>query len=210
MDKVNELLLSALYYRPYVYTQTPTELEGVFQIQYPFDEIPNRSLLFILPTINSADSAITDNILRICRKTTDETGAIQYVTTDYTIYVESTDGIQRKASLGSIIANRLCVFRFIPNNTTACVLVNSPQYNSIAVENLTVVQGTVFKQVPVYETSEGTQKELALEETVAALTERVKALEEKFQFGSASPDEFFAENISDGVIYGQIQELDET
>ena len=122
-DALHEGLLKMLNYLPMIYNQrTPASTwNGNFTIRYPYKEIPDNALIFVLPLYNSLDNSSTSDInkLTIQYATVSQDGSqISYQNSKtYNIVIEGQDGSKRPATVGDIIANKLCVFRFITNNT---------------------------------------------------------------------------------------------
>ena len=215
-DKTNALhegLKRMLNYIPMIYNQQQlsTVNTGEIVIKYPYDKIPNNALLFVLPLYNSTE---TNNKLTIKFAQVSQDGSIiSYATTKtYNIMVEDTNGTKRQASYGDIVANRLCMFRFITNNSSDIILCNNPIYNNLKCSTLCITNSAKFYEKPkvVYYTNMGIEKEaeLALDQDLQNLEARVTALENKFKVGTESAEEYFAKNpnAETGTIYLQMEE----
>lgn len=212
-DALHEGLKKMLNYLPMIYNQQQVSSvnTGEIIIKYPYDKIPDNALLFVLPLYSSLK---TNNILTIKMAQVSQDGkAVSYSNIkSYNILVEDTNGTKRKASIGDIVANRLCMFRFITNNSSDIILCNNPIYNNLKCSTLCITNSTKFYEIPrvVYYTSQGVEIEtpLALSSELQSLTDRVSALEEKFKIGTDSAEKFFEENpdTPKGTIYLQVEE----
>lgn len=211
-DALHEGLKKMLNYLPMIYNQQQTSVNtGEIVIKYPYDKIPENALLFVLPMYNSLSSG---NKLTIKLATVSQNGTVvSYTTTkQYNIMVEDTDGKKRAAGLGDIVANRLCMFRFITNNSSDIILCNNPIYNNLKCSTLCITNSAKFYETPkvIYYTNQGVEKEveLALASDLQDLAARVTALENKFVTGTDSAKEYFENNPNapQGTIYMQVEE----
>lgn len=211
-DALHEGLKKMLNYLPMIYNQQQTSVNtGEIVIKYPYDKIPDNALLFVLPMYNSLSSG---NKLTIKLATVSQNGTVvSYTTTkQYNIMVEDTDGKKRAAGLGDIVANRLCMFRFITNNSSDIILCNNPIYNNLKCSTLCITNSAKFYETPkvIYYTNQGVEKEveLALSSDLQDLAARVTALENKFVTGTDSAEEYFENNPNapQGTIYMQVEE----
>lgn len=211
-DALHEGLKKMLNYLPMIYNQQQTSVNtGEIVIKYPYDKIPENALLFVLPMYNSLSSG---NKLTIKLATVSQNGTVvSYTTTkQYNIMVEDTDGKKRAAGLGDIVANRLCMFRFITNNSSDIILCNNPIYNNLKCSTLCITNSAKFYETPkvIYYTNQGVEKEveLALASDLQDLAARVTALENKFVTGTDSAEEYFENNPNapQGTIYMQVEE----
>ena len=215
-DALHKGLKQMLNYLPMIYNQQASANNtGEIIIKYPYDSIPNNALLFVLPLYSSLeDNANIPNKLTIKFAQISQDGnTVGYSKgKQYNILVEDTNGTKRRASKGDIVANRLCMFRFISNNATDVILCNNPIYNNLKCSTLCITNSTKFYEVPrlVYYTSSGIEMEvpLALNSDLQSLANRVSALEEKFKIGTDSAEKFFEENpdTPKGTIYLQVEE----
>ena len=220
-DALHEGLLKMLNYLPMIYNQrTPASTwNGNFTIRYPYKEIPDNALIFVLPLYNSLDNSLTSDInkLTIQYATVSQDGRqISYQNSKtYNIVIEGQDGSKRPATVGDIIANKLCVFRFITNNKQDVVLCNNPIYNNLQCSTLYITNEATFRQLPIYrylKTINNVVTEvdttLATAEDIASLSARLTALEQRLQIGTDSPEKFFEENNSlpENTIYFQTEE----
>lgn len=220
-DALHQGLLKMLNYLPMIYNQrAPSSTwDGNMVIRYPYKEIPDNALLFVLPLYNSLDNTTTPNINRLTIQyaTVSQDGsAISYQESKtYNIVVESQDGSKRPATVGDIISNKLCMFRFITNNKKDIVLCNNPIYNNLQCSSLYITGDSKFKELPVYEyktiinnVEVTKQTTLATAEEVARLQERLSQLEQRLQIGTESPEEFFSNNtnLPENTIYFQTEE----
>ena len=211
-DALHEGLKKMLNYLPMIYNQQQTSVNtGEIVIKYPYDKIPDNALLFVLPMYNSLSSG---NKLTIKLATVSQNGTVvSYTTTkQYNIMVEDTDGKKRAAGLGDIVANRLCMFRFITNNSSDIILCNNPIYNNLKCSTLCITNSAKFYETPkvIYYTNQGVEQEveLALSSDLQDLAARVTALENKFVTGTGSAEEYFENNPNapQGTIYMQVEE----
>ena len=211
-DALHEGLKKMLNYLPMIYNQQQTSVNtGEIVIKYPYSKIPENALLFVLPMYNSLSSG---NKLTIKFATVSQDGTVvSYTTTkQYNIMVEDTDGKKRAAGLGDIVANRLCMFRFITNNSSDIILCNNPIYNNLKCSTLCITNSAKFYETPkvIYYTNQGVKQEveLALSSDLQDLAARVTALENKFVTGTGSAEEYFENNPNapQGTIYMQVEE----
>ncbi len=211
-DALHEGLKKMLNYLPMIYNQRSASSEntGEIIIKYPYSSIPDNALLFVLPIF---PSLATGNKLTIKYATVSQDGsAVSYHTTKtYNIMVEGTDGTKRSATTGDIVANRLCMFRFITNNSTDIILCNNPIYNNLQCSSLYISNEAVFDRLPQYRYKKnGTEfkTDLVTAESFNALKERVTELEKRLQIGTKSPEEFFGsnQNLPENTIYFQVEE----
>ena len=220
-DALHQGLIKMLNYLPMIYNQRPINdtWNGEFVIRYPYSSIPENALIFMLPVYSSLDNSYNSNInkLTVQYATVSQDGkTISYEkTATYNIMIEGQDGSKRPATEGDIIANKLCMFRFITNNTSDIILCNNPIYNNLQCSSLYITNEATFKQLPIYEYLETVnnvvltrQTTLATAKDIGELSNRIYALEEKFKTGTDSPEKFFAENkdLSDDTIYFQVEE----
>ena len=212
-DALHEGLKKMLNYLPMIYNQQQTSIvnNGEIIIKYPYNKIPDNALLFVLPLYSSLE---TNNKLTIKFAQVSQDGTIvSYTTTKtYNIMVEDTNGTKRKAGLGDIVANRLCMFRFITGNSSDVILCNNPIYNNLKCSTLCITNSAKFYEVPkvVYFTNQGIEKEatVALDQDLQSLAVRVTALENKFKVGTETAEEYFTKNpnAEKGTIYLQVEE----
>lgn len=210
-DALHQGLLKMLNYLPMIYNQQQisTVNTGEIIIKYPYEKIPDNALLFVLPLYSSLSSG---NKLTIKYATVTSSGDVSYtVSKQYNIMVEGTDGKKRKAGLGDIVANRLCMFRFITGNSSDIILCNNPIYTNLSCSTLCITNEATFYQVPtVVYTANGSEKKttLALNQDLQSLAERVTALENKIKIGTDTPEKYFEANPSapKGTIYMQVEE----
>lgn len=212
-DALHEGLKKMLNYLPMIYNQQQLGYvnTGEITIKYPYDKIPDNALLFVLPLYSSLEN---NNKLTIkFAKVSQDGKTIGYTTTKtYNIMVEDTNGSKRMASTGDIIANRLCMFRFITNNSSDIILCNNPIYNNLKCSTLCITNSTKFYEIPkvIYYTNMGVEQEveLALSSDVQALKERVEKLENKFIYGTDTAEKYFEDNPNtpNGTIYMQVEE----
>lgn len=220
-DALHEGLKKMLNYLPMIYNQRQTNAvwNGNFIIRYPYDSIPENAILFMLPIYSSLDNSTSINInkLTIQYATVSQDGKqISYQNSKtYNIVVEELDGSKRPAKVGDIVANRLCMFRFITNNKTDIILCNDCNHNNLACTSLYVTTESTFKELPIYEyiklingVPTTIRTYLSTQEDIANLNDRLTALENKFHIGTQSPEDFFEENsnLPDDSIYFQTEE----
>ena len=220
-EALHEGLKKMLNYLPMIYNQRipSTTWDGNIVIRYPYKDIPDNAILFVLPLYSSIDNKETPNINRLTIQyaTVSQDGsAISYQDSKtYNIVVESQDGSKRPATVGDIIANKLCMFRFITNNKKDIVLCNNPIYNNLQCTSLYITNESIFKELPIYEystTINGVvttkQTTLATAENILDLKRRLDILEQRLQIGTESPEEFFSNNsnLPQDTIYFQTEE----
>lgn len=212
LNALQQGLKKMLNYLPMIYNQQLEAVNtGEFIIKYPYDTIPDNAILFVLPLYSSLES---NNKLTIKFAQVSQDGtAINYATTkSYDIMVEDTNGTKRSASLGDIVANRLCMFRFITGNSSQIILCNNPIYNNLSCSTLCITNQAKFYQIPkvIYHTVQGTEvsDQVALDQDLKKLAERVEALENKFKVGTDTAKEYFEKNPNTpkGTIYLQVEE----
>ncbi len=213
IDALHQGLKKMLNYLPMIYNQQQLNSAntGEIVIKYPYETIPDNALLFVLPLYGSLT---TGNKLTIkFAKVSQDGSIISYATTkSYNIMVEDINGTKRKATDGDIIPNRLCMFRFITNNSSDIVLCNNPVYNNLKCSTLCITNKASFYQIPtiIYRTPNGTELEepLALNQDLQSLEARITALENKFKVGTDTPEKYFENNPNapQGTIYMQVEE----
>lgn len=211
-DALYKGLKKVLNYLPMIYNQLQlgTATTGEITIKYPYETIPENALLFVLPLYSSLD--VNNKLTIKFAKVSQDGSIISYATSKtYEIMVEDTDGTKRRATTGDIIANRLCMFRFITGNSSQIILCNNPIYNNISCSSLVVTDSAKFYKQPVLVyNSQGLLKEapLALEQDLQALAARVTALENKFKVGTDTAEKYFEDNPNapQGTIYLQVEE----
>lgn len=212
-DALHQGLKKMLNYLPMIYNQQQlsTVNTGEIVIKYPYDKIPDNALLFVLPLYSSLES---NNKLTIKFAQVSQDGTIiSYATTkSYNIMVEDTNGTKRRAGLGDIVANRLCMFRFITGNSSDIILCNNPIYNNLKCSTLCITNSAKFYEIPkvIYYTDQGVEMEtpLALDQDLQSLAARVTALENKFKVGTDTAEKYFENNPNapQGTIYMQVEE----
>lgn len=212
-DALHQGLKKMLNYLPMIYNQQQlsTVNTGEIVIKYPYDKIPDNALLFVLPLYSSLES---NNKLTIKFAQVSQDGTIiSYATTkSYNIMVEDTNGTKRRAGLGDIVANRLCMFRFITGNSSDIILCNNPIYNNLKCSTLCITNSAKFYEIPkvIYYTDQGVEMEtpLALDQDLQSLAARITALENKFKVGTDTAEKYFENNPNapQGTIYMQVEE----
>lgn len=209
-EALQQGLIKALSHLPTIYEQRETgDWTGEYVIRYPFKEVPKNTILLMLPLRNAVDGA---NKLTIKYATVSGQDTVDYSTSKtYNILVEGNNGRKRPAGTGDIVANRLCVFRFITNNPHDVILCNNPVYNDLTCSSLEVTQETRFHQLPrhVYTNEHGVEQttELVTQVQLSELEDRVAQLESRLQVGTVSPEEFFEanQNLPENSIYFQTE-----
>lgn len=212
-NALHQGLKKMLNYLPMIYNQQQLSSinTGEITIKYPYDKIPDNALLFVLPLYSSLESG---NKLTIKFAQVSQDGTIiSYATTkSYNIMVEDTNGTKRRAGLGDIVANRLCMFRFITGNSSDIILCNNPIYNNLKCSTLCITNSAKFYEIPkvIYDTDQGVEMEtpLALDQDLQSLAARVTALENKFKVGTDTAEKYFENNPNapQGTIYMQVEE----
>lgn len=208
-EALHEGLKKMLNYLPMIYNQQNYNKNGEIIIKYPYEKIPENAILFVLPLYNSTE---TYNYLTIKYAKVESDGSITYTSgTPLKILVEGTDGKKREATTGDIIANRLCMFRFMTNNSKEVILINNPIYNNLKCSSLYITNEARFCTIPEYIVNAGEANEysekLALDSELQQLKARVLKLENMIKVGTESADEYFANNkVADGTLYLQVEE----
>lgn len=211
-DALYDALKQVISYMPAIYNQQKTSSinTGEITIKYPYSEIPNNALLFVLPLFSSTD---TPNKLIIKHARVLQDGVtIRYDNVKtYNILVEDINGKKRNAKRGDIVANRLCMFRFISGDSTNVILCNNPVYNNISCSTLSVTNSVTFYEPPKIITYEGSvEKEsyLVTNKELQAVKDRLTMLENKFKVGTQTAEEYFDEhdNLPEGTIYMQVED----
>jgi hypothetical protein len=211
-DALHEGLKKMLNYLPMIYNQQQlnTVNDGKITIKYPYDKIPENAILFVLPLYSSLEY---NNKLAIKFAQVSQNGTVvSYdVVKEYNIMVEDINGTKRAAGLGDIVANRLCMFRFMTNNSSEIILINNPIYNNLNCSTLCITNSAKFHEIPKYvKEINGIEREfeVALNQDLQTLEARVTALENKFKVGTESAEEYFANNptAEKGTIYLQVEE----
>ena len=221
-EQLLKLVSHNLKYGAYVYNQLNTlydDWDGNYKIEYLYDEIPDNSLLFMVPVYSSKDISkeyeegkkYTNKLtIRYLAGSREQQGVIVgvYKEKTYTILIENPEGYLTKATSGDIVANRLCIFRFIKGDDNTVILLNSPLYNSISLSTLSVTNEATFYTTPtVVDKTTQARVPLVTETKLVELENRVAKLESKFQFGSDDASSALA-TASVGTIYIQVEKGD--
>lgn len=222
-NELLQLITNNLRYSAYVYTQlsTPsTNWNGDYAIEFLYDKLPDNCLVFMVPKYSSLPTSYKDGTDRLVEanyltiKYLIGTEVIngkkygKYTSTSYKIYVENPEGTLTLATEGDIVANRLAMFRFIKGDKDSVILINSPLYNSISLSTLSVTNKTTFYTTPVVvDKNSGSEIPLATNSNLLALENRVRKLEEKFQYGTLDPEEALLD-AEVGTIYIRVEEGD--
>lgn len=206
-EEILALVSNNLKYSAIVYNQLPTPYttwDGNFKIEYLYEEVPRDSLIFMVPKYSSLD---IDNKLtiRYLIGTYIDNGIkrAKYKDKTYTIYVENSEGNLTKASRGDIVANRLAIFRFLKGDEDTVFLVNSPLINEASLSRLLVTNDAKFYNIPKLITETGDEIPLATNIDLLALANRVTRLENKFIYGTESPEDAL-KTAEIGTIYIQV------
>lgn len=179
---------------------SPTNFNNVYHIESKYTDIPSDAILFFLPTVSSNDANECKLEIKFPLLPSTQN---RYVTKTYTIVVETNSGATRKCTVGDIIANRMCIFRFKVNSNEV-ILCNSPLYNDAIVNNLQANEA-VFNKVP-YVKDENNVNNLKLVTTaeLRALEKRISDLESKIAFGDGDPTVELADKPA-GSVYFQYE-----
>ena len=207
-------LKKMLNYLPMIYNQQKVNPinTGEIVIKYPYETIPDNALLFVLPLYSSIEEGNNKLTIKFAKVISDGSRVTYSTVKSYEIIVEDTNGTKRKAGPGDIVANRLCMFRFITGNSSQIILCNNPIYNSLNCSTLCITNSAKFYTTPtvVYYTNQGIEKEtpLALNQDLQSLAARVTALENKFKVGTDTAEKYFNDNPNapQGTIYLQVEE----
>lgn len=209
-EELFEMLAHNTKYNAYVYNQISTianEWTGDYKIDYAYETIPDNCLLFMVPSYSSKSSGNTLTI-RYLTGTQVIDGVLRgvYKSTTYNIYVENPEGYLTRAKEGDIIAHRLAMFRFIKGDNDSVILINSPLYNSVSLSTLRVSNKATFYQRPVViDSATNAEVPLATNTDLQALAQRVKVLENKFQYGTVDAEEALSD-APIGTIYIKVEE----
>lgn len=220
-DEILQLLANNLKYSAYVYTQLSkhsTAWDGDYTIEFLYESLPDNCLIFMVPKYSSLSTrrtTSTEQVIEANKLTikyligTETVGGIRrgkYTSKTYNIYTETPEGNLTLATKGDIIANRMAMFRFIKGDKDSVILINSPLYNSVSLSTLTVTNKTTFFTRPVVVDSyTSAEVPLATNTDLLALEQRVKKLEDKFQYGAIDPEEALID-AEVGTIYIRVEE----
>ena len=209
-EQLFALLAKSLTYAGIVYKQStyPTDqsqFDNDFRLEYKHTSIPEDSLLFFVPSVSSNASGACKLTIRVPYVSGQDGTTIRYADDEYSMVVETTDGVYRAAGQGDVIANRMCIFRFDFASKRA-ILINSPLYNEAAFSLLTVTDGRFVNRPKVKDPSAVNEYvDVATMGDIATLLARIEALEGKIIFGTEDPDEALAD-LPTGTVYIQVQE----
>ena len=216
-EQLLKLVSHNLKYGAYVYTQLATlasNWDGNYKIEYLYDKIPDNSLLFVVPRYSSVEyttgkskNTLTIRYISDIKQKGDKQVAV-YKDTTYNILIENPEGTLSYATKGDILANRLCMFRFIKGDNDTVILINSPLYNNISVSTLNVTNEATFYTMPtVIDSVTDSRIPLVTRTQLLELTNRVSKLEKKFQFGTEDANSVLS-NADVGTIYIQVENGD--
>lgn len=192
-------------YNQSLYTTDMNAFDNNFIFEYKHTKIPDDSLLFFVPCISSNESGNCKLTIRVPYKQNESDTTYSYKNEVKNIIVETNNGVTRPAKKNDIIAYRMCIFRFRKGSNNI-VLCNSPLYDDALFSSLKVTD-CEFTNVPTVKNNENVQEKITLvtsKELQSALA-RIQALEEKFVFGTADPEEVSA-SFPSGTIYIQIED----
>lgn len=200
---------SLVKYGAVCYTQLKLNnvADGTFAIRYPYDNLPNNGLLFLVPQFSSVEFQPGKyNKLVIKYPQVKENGVVSYTgSKEYNMIKEDSHGTHSPVTKGDIIANRLAAFRFITGDNDTVILVNNPQYNNIQVSTLHVTNDTTFDNIPSVIKENGNLVQLSTAEEFINLEKRVESLENKIIYGLADADDVLYD-APEGTIYIKIEE----
>lgn len=198
------LLEKSLKYTPIVHKQINRYADSStvqkFKIDYSSEELPEDGLIFFVPSLGS----LKENYLVIRIPTTYQNQTI-FTEINCEIYIETNDGVSRKAGLGDIIAYRMCIFRFVKysSNVYRAILINSPINNDIRCSNIYSTHAE-FGSVPQITTTEGSMTLVSSKE-FNELKNRLDRIERRLSFGYEDP-EIALENLDVGSVYIKLEE----
>jgi hypothetical protein len=195
---------------PYIYNQVQTTIDNEFVLRYAHDHVPSNSLLYFLPTRNSVTPGTgLFNKLVVAFPTQELDGSISYTTKkSYNIMIENNNGSLQKAGEHALIANRLAIFRFIKGDSDTVILINSPYYNNIGVNNLVVTNDAIFYSTPVIRIQDGltvTEHLVATKTEIADLQEQINDFKNRILYGEEDPDIALA-SAPNGTVYIKVEE----
>lgn len=200
-----ELLEKSLRYTPIVYKQAnsykPT-IDGsqTFVLDYSSEQLPEDGLLFFLPSLNSASNTNT----LIVRIPSTVTSKPIYSEIQCPIYIETNDGVPRKAGEHDIIAFRMCIFRFVKiNDSYRAILLNSPLQNSIRCSEMYSTKAT-FGSIPSIKTA-SSETILVTKKEFDDLLNRVEKLESRITYGFEEPEDVLS-SMDVGSIYIKLED----
>lgn len=210
-DELYKGILTVLKYLPKVYTQKEYRdgFPGYIYIHYPYEDIPNNAILFVLPmrgSVEYSESSVNKLVIQYWQPSVDDKGNPTVVVTKekaYDILIEQADGSKRYATLGDILPDRLCMFRFVKSSADYVVLCNDPIHGDVYCSSLKVTGETVFNQAPKVN-----QFKVVTSNELADIDKRLGELENKIKTGTQTAESFFKENpgLPVGTIYIQTEE----
>lgn len=206
-------LLKMLHHLPIIHTpKSYGDRDGDIVINYPYEEVPNNSLLFVVPLRGSNNISNRLVIKHPQLVTTNGTTKVEYPTNktkEYTIYIENHDGSKRQVKSGDIVPDRLCIFRFLSASSNIVILCNNPIYDNLHCSTLTITNETIFYRQPsIIGANNQTVDTLALSSDVKSVKDTADSLKERIQTGTQSAEDFFDAHpeLPAGTIYLQMEE----
>jgi len=125
---------------PFIYTQVRDDDDGIFTVEVPTSKQFSDNILYFVPVKYSiATPNDEENKLRL-KKSLDEEPI------EFTIVIEHSDGTLKKAGLGAIVPNRLCMIRFSGNHA---IIINPSLTTDLSASNLVVTDNVTFYERPV-------------------------------------------------------------
>ncbi len=197
------LLYTPIVYKQSTYTTNQNNFDNVFVLEFKHTELPDDSLLFFVPSVSSNDSGTCTLRIRVPYLPTGSS-SYSYEDRNFTIVKETDNGSTAPVSIGDIIANRMCIFRF-RKNSNKIILINSPLYNAATINDLKATNAE-FVNRPVIMNSDNPSSPFIVATTkeVKDLEDRIKKLESKFLFGTEDPEDALSDKET-GTVYIQIE-----
>ena len=213
-------LLQMLHHLPVIHTQKTYGLDGEIVIKYPYEKVPNNSLLFVIPLKGSIQpyGTFSNKLVINYSKVVTENGVSKIEegpSKKYNIYIENHDGSKRSVGLGDISPDRLCVFRFLNADSDIVILCNNPIYNNLYCSTLTITNQTMFYERPSIIDGDknsdtyGLPKDyVAYKSELTKTAETADAAYNRIKTGTDTAEKYFKENsdLPVGTIYLQTEE----
>jgi hypothetical protein len=211
MNDLYKNILTVLKYLPKVYAQKEykNDFPGNIYIHYPYKDIPNNAIFFVLPMRGSVEyTGTTSNklVIQYWQSGIDDNGKPTVNVTQekvYDILIEKPDGSKRFATIGDILPDRLCMFRFVKSSSNYVVLCNDPLHGDVYCSSLKVTGEVNFNETPKVN-----QFNLVTSNDLATIEKKLTDLENKIQTGTQTAESYFKEhpNLPVGTIYIQTEE----
>lgn len=198
LELTKEEILELVKGLPRIYSETAGSDTRIYQVNASINPTKFHGVLMFIPYKNSVGVAtdVAPTFLKFNNNIT------------VPLYTIASNGVLRNICKGDIIPNRLCMVRMYYDKSKA-ILINSTLQDDALVGSLTVLNNTVFGQIPsVTVSEEGIDKQYALVsiKDFVSLEDRVAHLENMIQIGTEDP--LIAMNgLDEGQIYIKLDEL---